>query len=351
LQSSTQWGKWRSGFTAKLCIGEPRRRGTIRTAGFAARATDTPQEPNAMPLSRRTLLHSLTATAGAALATKTLSAQQEPRLLVCGDNTVFDARLAGVPSKPRWEDVRTWRAKESKSLPARYADRAFATTDDCKPIDDGKRVLVTSSSNGVAIYDRASRETLFYAMVGNAHSACMLPDGHLVVAASTNPEGNALVVFHRTKPETPLFRTPLYSAHGVVWDQRRGILYALGMDTLEEYRFDPANREAMLRRVHQTPLPSKSGHELSPAPDDGLFVTTGTQALLFDKQQRRFEPHPVLGDLHHVKCISLEPRTGRIAYVRADEGEGVWWTFRLRFLNPEAEIESPGQRIYKVRWG
>jgi hypothetical protein len=52
-----------------------------------------------------------------------------------------------------------------------------------------------------------------------------------------------------------------------------------------------------------------------------------------------------------VKCISLEPRTGRIAYVRADEGEGVWWTFRLRFLNPEAEIQSPGQRIYKVRWG
>lgn len=304
-----------------------------------------------MSLSRRTLLQSLAAPLGAALATPHLSAQEAPRLLVCGDNTVFDARLAGSPEKPRWEDIRTWRAKESKSLPARYADRAFATTDDCKPIDDGKGVLVTSSSNGVAIYDRASRESLFYAMVGNAHSACILPDGHLVVAASTNAEGNALVVFHRTKPETPLFRTPLYSAHGVVWDESRGILYAVGMDTLKEYRFDPARPEAMLRRVHQTKLPSKGGHELSPAPDDRLFVTTGTQALVFDKQKRSFEPHPELGAMHHVKCISLDPRTGRIAYVRADDGEGVWWTFRLRFLNPEGEIESPGQRVYKVRWG
>jgi hypothetical protein len=304
-----------------------------------------------MPLSRRTLLYSLTSSAGASFAVPKLFAQEAPRLLVCGDNTVFDARLAGDPAKPRWEDIRTWRAKESKSLPARYADRAFATTDDCKPIDGGKRVLVTSSSNGVAIYDRSSLETLFYATVGNAHSACILPDGHLVVAASTNPEGNALVVFHRTKPETPLFRTPLFSAHGVVWDEQRRILYAVGMDTLEEFRFDPANREAMLRRVHQTKLPSESGHELSPAPDDRLFVTTGTQALLFDKQQRSFQPHPVLGGMHHVKCISLHPSSGRIAYVRADEGEGVWWTFRLRFLNPEVEIESPGQRIYKVRWG
>jgi hypothetical protein len=49
--------------------------------------------------------------------------------------------------------------------------------------------------------------------------------------------------------------------------------------------------------------------------------------------------------------ISFDPRSGRVAYVRADEGEGVGWTFRLRLLNPEAEIQSPGKRIYKVRWG
>jgi hypothetical protein len=304
-----------------------------------------------MPFSRRAAVHTLAASAGLLLGSRRLAAQPAPRLLICGDDTVYEASLAGDPSKQRWEDVRSWRASESASLPAPYAERAFATTDDCKPIDEGTRVLVTSSSGGVAIYDRSSLQTLFYAMVGNAHSACLLPGGYLVVAASTHPQGNALVVFHRGKPETPLFRTPLDSAHGVVWDERRRILYAVGMDTLEEFRFNPSNRDAMLRRVRQTKLPSEGGHELSPAPNDSLFVTTGSQALLFDKQQRHFTPHPVLGAMHHIKCISFDPRSGRIAYVRADEGEGVWWTFRLRLLNPEAEIQSPGKRIYKVRWG
>ncbi len=271
------------------------------------------------------------------------------RMLLCGGNVVYDARLVTNSGAPRWVDVRAWRPERSPGLPPSYALTPFATTDDCKPIDEGRSVLVTSSAGGVAIFRRESLETTFHAMVPNAHSACTLPEQHVVVAASTHTQGNALVLFHRERPEKPLFRTPLYSAHGVEWDAQRNILYALGLDVLQEYQFFPGDRGAQLRKVHETKLPSAGGHELAVgAVSNELFVSSSTEVFLFRKDTRSFTKHPALGEMHHVKSISVHPVTGQLAYVRADEG--VWWTFQLRLVNPPGEIESPGQRLYKARW-
>lgn len=303
-----------------------------------------------MKFTRRSVLAGIALPASQTLASqKGNETQRGNRMLLCGGNAVYDARLAGDASAPRWEDVRAWRPERSPGLPLSYALTPFATTDDCKPIDEGKSVLVTSSAGGVAIYRREGFETTFHAMVANAHSACLLPEGHLVVAASTHADGNALVVFHRDHAEKPLFRTPLYSAHGVEWDEARSRLYALGMETLEEYSFSPGDTGAQLRKVEETKLPSSGGHELSAGAVAGeLFVSSGTGVFVFQKETRAFTKHPALGDMHHVKSISVHPRSGQLAYIRADEG--VWWTFQLRFLNPTAEIESPGQRLYKARW-
>ncbi|MCC6264392.1 MAG: hypothetical protein IT169_12505, partial [Bryobacterales bacterium] len=153
-------------------------------------------------LTRRSLLSGLAA--GAALPVGGASAPA--RLLVCGGSVVYDAELAGAAESPRWGEIRAWRPGESKGLPASYVEKRFATTDDCKPIDGGTHVLVTASSGGVAIYERASLATKFHAQVANAHSACMLPGGHVVVAASVSAEGNALVLFHRSTSERAVFR-------------------------------------------------------------------------------------------------------------------------------------------------
>lgn len=301
-----------------------------------------------MTCSRRMMLAAL---AFPAASLPVPAAAAETRMLLCGDDTVYDAKLGGTPEAPLWEDVRAWTGSNIGELPASYRERMFLTTDDCKPIDDGHRVLVTSSSGGVAIYDRASFRVSFHGSAANAHSACMLPGGYVVVAASVNARGNALVLFHREQSEREIFRTPLESAHGTVWDEKRQTLYAIGMHHVEEYRFDPANRAAPLRLVRRNAMPSSGGHELSPGPSEHLLFASSTrQVFLFDKDTRSFEIHPVLGDMHHMKCVSLHPETGQIAYIKADEGEGVWWTFRVRFLNPEGESESPGKRLYKVRW-
>jgi hypothetical protein len=98
-------------------------------------------------------------------------------------------------------------------------------------------------------------------------------------------------------------------------------------------------------------LPDKGGHELSPGPTGSdLVVSTHSRVFIFNKDNGSFAPHPVLGDTKSIKCVSLDRTSGRIAYVQPDAGQGVWWTFTLRFLNPNGEVESPGQRIYKVRW-
>lgn len=299
-------------------------------------------------LTRRSLLSGL-----AASTAFTVSGAVAPlRMLVCGGSVVYDAVLAGSERNPHWEEIREWRPGESKGLPASHAAKLFQTTDDCKPIDGGTSVLVTSSAGGVAIYERASLATKFYARVPNAHSACMLPGGYLVVASSVSAEGNALVLFHRSTSERTVFRTRLESAHGVVWDEKRSTLYAVGMDHLEEYSFSHGNGTAELKLAHRGNLPTRGGHELSPgATEKELIVTTRHGVYVFDKAARSFSPHPVLGPDLDVKCVSLHPATGRTAYVKADEGKSVWWSFRIRFLHPEGSVESPGQRVYKARWG
>lgn len=299
-------------------------------------------------LSRRSFVTALAASPALSLR----GAAKPPRLLVCGGNVVYDAELAGTAENPRWGEVRVWRPGESKGLPASYVEKRFATTDDCKPIDGGTHVLVTASSGGVAIYERASLATKFYAHVANAHSACMLPGGHVVVAASVSAEGNALVLFHRSTSERALFRTPLESAHGVVWDEKRETLYAVGMGHVEEYAFHHGGAaNASLKLLHRTALPTRGGHELSPgATENELIVTSQGGVYLFDKAARTFADHPILGRELDVKCVSLHPPTGRIAYVKPDEGKGVWWSFRIRFLHPGGSIASPGERVYKVRW-
>jgi hypothetical protein len=301
-------------------------------------------------MDRRSLLSLLTVAGSVGMTPRLASQQAAPRrMLLCGGNAVYDAALRMAGGSLQWDDVRAWRPERSPGLPASYALAPFATTDDCKLIDNGESVLVTSSAGGVAIFRRDSHQTTFYAKAPNAHSACLLPDGHLAVAASTHQEGNAVLLFHRGQPERELFRVPLYSAHGVEWDEVRGVLYALGMDTVDEYAFDASQKEFPLRKLQASRLPSRGGHELSPgASDDELFVSTGTQVLVFRKDTRDLTPHPTLGAMPHVKSISLHRQSGQLAYVRADEG--VWWTFDLRFLSPEGVVQSPGQRLYKARW-
>jgi hypothetical protein len=266
-------------------------------------------------------------------------------LVVCGWDEVFILDVSGTPRKT-W----SWKAVERPELPAAYATK-FRTTDECKPVP-GNRILITASSDGAALVDRATGQTLWWGACGNAHSAEMLPRDRIVLACSVRETtGNRLVVFDVREPGRELFTTELYSGHGAVWDAARSRLWALGETELRAYRLaDWDSARPSLALESRYPLPDVGGHELSAVAGTSshLVVSTHAGVWRFDRDTTQFVPDPVLRDLRDVKSAVVHPASGRVAYTQAESPN--WWTSRIRFRHPDGEVVLDGERLYKVRW-
>jgi hypothetical protein len=252
-----------------------------------------------------------------------------------------------VSSTPR--KVWSWKAVDRPELPAPYRSK-FRTTDDCKPVSGG-RVLITASSDGAALVERATGRTIWWGACGNAHSAELLPGERIVLACSTRERtGNKLSVFDASHPEREIFATELFSGHGVVWDEPRARLWALGEKELRSYRLEGwTTDQPSLVLDHRYPLPDLGGHELSAVPrSPHLIVSTHAGVWRFDRDTHEFIPEPDLQGLHDVKSAVIDAATGRLAYTQAERPE--WWTSHIRFLHPQGDVHLVGERIYKVRW-
>lgn len=274
-------------------------------------------------------------------------AEAEP-ILLCGADTVFEVDSSAAASgkvERRW----SWTAKASPQLPEAL-HRTFASTDDCKPLAGGARILICSSSGGCALVERRSGVALWYAQVPNAHSLELLPRDRIVVASSVNAQGNRLVLFDVARSNQPIWSGPLVSAHGVVWDDARQLLWALGLAELQCYTlkdWDAAKPALALKASYA--LPDQGGHDLQPVPGShDLVVTSGRQVFLFDRETRTFRVHPQLGGRHHVKSVNIHPLTGQTAFIQASDQ--AWWSDTLHLLAPAGQLQLPGQRLYKARW-
>jgi hypothetical protein len=267
-------------------------------------------------------------------------------LIVCGWDEVFILDMNAQPPAKVW----SWKAAERPELPESVRGK-FGATDDCKPVDGG-RILITASTDGVALVERASGKVLFYGTAGGAHSAEMLPNGRIAVAASDskNEFSDSLVLFDSKKSGKPVFHTELRSGHGVVWDAGRQVLWALSGSHLRTYtlaKWDTEQPE--LVKTAEYALPGRGGHDLQPVPGtDLLSLTTLRQSWIFDRAKGAFSPHPQLADFVNVKSITIHPVTKQTVWTQADKG--FWWTATLRFLNPDGTLELKGERLYKARW-
>jgi hypothetical protein len=172
----------------------------------------------------------------------------------------------------------------------------------------------------------------------------------LVVASSVHANGNRLVLFDLARSEKPIWDTPLISAHGVVWDEGRQLLWALGLNELRSYGLrDWDSDKPSLAMSGSYPLPDAGGHDLQPVPRcNDLIVTTGPRVYLFDRDKYGFRLHPDLGQKASVKSVSVHPVTGRTAFIQASDK--AWWTDSLGLLSPARTIQLPGERLYKARW-
>ena len=275
-------------------------------------------------------------------------ASRETELLVCGWDEVFVLALGEGPA-PAHRKVWSWRAADSPEIPPDM-HALFRTTDDCKPVDGGRKVLISSSGGAVALVDRATRRASFFARVTNAHSIEMLPGQRIAAAASvsTAGTGNRLVIFDAATGKE-LASDELRSAHGAVWDEARSVLWALGGDVLRAYTVGAAGGSTKLDRTFEIALPTEGGHDLVAIPGSSrLFLSTVRRCFYFDRERRQFSPHDALGDRPNIKSYDIHPRTGRVVYIQA-EGRN-WWAEHLHFQHPDGTLRLPGEHLYKARW-
>ena len=275
--------------------------------------------------------------------------QVSRHLMVCGDQQVviFDVNSSKdtIPNVI-WE----WNASKAMDLPAVYRNQYFNHMDDCKPVDKGKKIIVTSSAGGVALIELATKRVLFYAKTGNAHSVELLPNNRLIVAGSTNEKGNRVELFDINQPEKPIFKDSLYSGHGVVWDENLQLLYALGYDELRAYELkDWDSATPSLKKVHSWKIPGKSGHDLVSVPNaiTKLVLTEHESVWVFDKVTHQFTPCEPLKGVKDVKAVSYHPTIGQLAYIKAETS---WWSNRVYLKGPDQYFSFPDIHLYKTRW-
>lgn len=264
-------------------------------------------------------------------------------VLVCGDHQVLLVRAPGL--KDTIPDiVWNWNAHQAEDLPAEFRNSRFNSIDDCKSVNGGKDILVSSSSGAVALVRMEDKKVLFYAEVPNAHSIELLPGNKIVAAASTHETGNMLMLFENTNPANLIFTDSLYSAHGVVWDQGRESLFALGYSVLREYKLTGGNSLSLNSEVE---IPGIGGHDLQMAPGgDKLFITEHTGAWQFHLNTWEFSKIDGFPDAENIKSIN-QKKKGRYVYTVPEES---WWTYHVSFLNPSGKLDFPDMQVYKARW-
>ena len=269
------------------------------------------------------------------------------RIVVCGDSSLYmvdvEKSVDGTPAVIWQWDI----ADAADQLPEDFPGRN-RSLDDCKPVNGGSRILVTSSSGSTILLDVATGKCLFHARTPMAHSAEMLPGDRIIVANSTNPEGNDLSLYDIEKSDVRIWRDSLYSGHGVVWSRKYKSLYALGYQELRRYTLQDWDSSAPSLKLEQTwTLPGKSGHELSPCGKDRLIVSVHEGVFVFDMKDGSFSPFEILDGVKNVKSVNYDPKTDRLIYTKAETS---WWTDHVYFKNPDQTLNfDPSYKMYKVR--
>lgn len=267
-------------------------------------------------------------------------------IAVCGDGSV---RIIDMSQSDSTSIKEVWRWDKDDpqvNLPKGY-DMLMRNLDECKFVDNNTKMLLTASGDGMMLLDIETKDILCYAHVPMAHSADLLPNNRIAVALSIHNKGNALEIYDIDTPEKVVFRDTLYSGHGVVWNEKRQRLYALGYKELKEYELVDWNTDQpSLRQVKMWEIPMESGHDLSPVDDNRMLVSAHEGVMWFDIDKEEFSPFEPLSNVENVKSVNYDPETQRLIYTKAEIN---WWTHHIYQENPDKVIKMDSLKVYKVR--
>lgn len=230
----------------------------------------------------------------------------------------------------------------------------------------GGYVVATVCGQGyVCLIDYETKECLYCCDDSteiNPHAVELLPDGNMVVASSV---GNSVTIYASTQGDAKGYcaRYTLTEAHGVLWDPRLELLWALGGEQLVAYRVGGTLERPeliMKQSYHLPPEVKEEGHDLYPVYGevDKLWITADTEVYQFDITAGTFRTDFALYDRlrgQYNKSIGNQPFSNTV--VRAyPMKRGTWRTDTIHLFRPDGKgeyaLESHtqiGTGYYKAR--
>ena len=323
--------------------------------GYTVTLTDT--DGNSFPVGRTDAVN---LEAGGRHDTDDARSSYVTELIFCGDNMVYMID-AGLADETTYKDAITWSWDATAAASTLgLAENRCNHLDDCKPVDNGKKLLCTSSYNWCVLLDIATKEILFHTTATpNAHSAELLPNNRLVVACSegSGSGNNSVQLYDISQPNQILYQSALGSAHGVVWNETTQRLYAIGGQSLQVYKlkdWETASPSLELEKTVQTPQGGL--HDMSYVNSNTLCIG-GRRAYLYDIGANQFTEMTLFAASIAIKSINYNDETGELWYTDSTKPEGSqsWSTQTIRYAtdkNASTEtrtIKVPDLDMYKVR--
>ena len=251
----------------------------------------------------------------------------------------------------------SWDARTAASELGLAADRCDHL-DECKFVDNGTKLLLTSSYGWCALLDYATGKVLFHTtQTPNAHSAEFIPGGYVAVATSVGSTAlhNKVQLYSIDKSEKILASAELYSGHGVVWDYSRNVLYGAGGDVVKIFNLTlGATPSITLKKTIKAP---KNGiHDLMRV-DNNTLTVAGDHAYLFNVETELFTEMTLFSGSSSIKSLNYNGETGEIWYTDATipEGSQSWSSQKIRYStnkdgsSADRIIKVPDMDMYKVR--
>lgn len=255
-----------------------------------------------------------------------------------------------------------WRVRPENDQHVAPEDRAsFADIDEIKVADGGGTLFGCASSGAYFGLDVATSNLLFYGRMvesekyANFHSLERLPDGRYALAASTGVDRIFLLDLngHPFQPKQQVRKSAaeLSGAHGVVWDNRRDCLFALGYTNLVRYAYSSKSMQLKEEGRWNYMLDDNDfwGHDLVPDGHGGYYFTTARTVRRFDpdagrieivkhiRDAKSFSPSESRGDLYAIpevgywaKRVTIDMRAGGVRTVPLPAGAAAY-KFRWRF--------------------
>ena len=296
------------------------------------------------------------AQAGGMIAAGGDTGNEATQLLVCGDSMIYHIN-ADVAAEKGFNSSVIWQW-DSKSV-MNVIGKDGLRLDDCKPVDNNSKILVTSSRGFALLLEKETKKMLWYSSGStNAHSAELLPGNRVAVACSD--KGDCIQIFDLAASDKVVFSTPLASAHGVLWNEKHQRLYAIGGNYMYIYKltdWETSSPKLTLENTISTYRIVNGTHDLTYVNED-TFLVSGQYSAFYDIPKGTFTQIPRFMNSRALKAVNYNITTGECWYVDATEPEGEFdWSSKTIHYTDDIQSNAPDKKtiknvpinMYKVR--